>query len=498
MRPGMNDRNDPVLWEASRRDCVLIDQRRMPGALIPLLTSAIVSVTGLSPMVAGLLTSIATTAIVMGIQMALAPDVPKPADGKTPKQQAIPPCAFGYGRVRTAGAYMLWEEADQYLYGVIALFAHPCHQLVQVYLNDDAVTIGGDSFVDEMPDGRYRGDNIWIQTRMGATPETVYAPHVAALGGTGLWTASHRGDGQTSLGFECGPTGEENFQKTYPYNAPTPSAVIDTAKVFNISDPGQAYNNPATWTYSRNSALCLIHWLCFNRFGPQWPYTQAILPNLARWQQEQALCDLAVPLGYTAGTEPQYCVDGWATTETDPIAVLNQLLASCDGHLAQYGNGSLMLTVGYFRTELVEHIYEEDIVGYYIQHDVPEEDEINRIVPRFTNPATGYTADVTDYFEDTTMQAKAGRILSQDATLEWVTSWTQARRLAHREWLRLLQKKSGTLDLRLSAINAVRARWIQLHTPNMLPSLNGTIIENRRSIMALAQGGFQMEWKKHP
>ncbi len=56
----------------------------------------------------------------------------------------------------------------------------------------------------------------------------------------------------------------------------------------------------------------------------------------------------------------------------------------------------------------------------------------------------------------------------------------------------------GQLDIRLSGINAIYARWVRMETPIRLPKLNGKIIENRRSILAITKGGFTMDMIKHP
>ncbi len=82
--------------------------------------------------------------------------------------------------------------------------------------------------------------------------------------------------------------------------------------------------------------------------------------------------------------------------------------------------------------------------------------------------------------------------------LQWVTSWTQARRLAWREWQRIQMRVKGALNVRLSGINAVYARWIRIDAPNRLPRLDGMLIEHRRGTIDLTRGGFKLEFVKHP
>lgn len=236
---------------------------------------------------------------------------------------------------------------------------------------------------------------------------------------------------------------------------------------------------------------------CFNPFGPQQDFDRTILPVIDLWTEEADICDELVPRA-AGGTERRYEVNGWGTTETDPIAIQNAILASCDGHLVRRGDGALILTVGKFRESRVATLTDDDIVGHVLQTDYPEEESVNRLVPKFTYPATGFTTTVTDYFESTEDQIRDGRILARDADFQWVHQWRQARRLGKREWLRRQEKIHGSLNVRLSGVNAVYSRWIRLETAKRMPTLNGEIIENRRSILSLMQGGYQMDWVKHP
>ena len=466
---------------------------------------------GLSNAAIGILTtglvSLATTAITVGLNYLLMPKPPKPADGKAPKLQAIPPVIFAVGECRVGGAYMLWEEKNGALYGVTALVGHASDSIIRIYFGETYITAISGSYTDaaaggvvtdtNIDDGRFVGETVRIGYRLGAATETAFGFITSALSTESVWTSSHRGDGQTSIGFVYRSPGAKEFTKRFPSGPPQPSAVGHWAKVWDPRDEAQNPANPATFTWSRNAALCLLWYLCFCPYGPKWDYERAILPVVDRWIEEANICDEAVPLAI-GGTEPRYEANGWATTETDPIAIVNALLAACDGHLAQHGDGTLILTVGKFREELVETITDADIVGHTVQYDVPEEDEINRLVPKFTYPATDYSDTVADYFESTADQMRAGRILSQEADLQWVTRWRQARRLTFREWKRLQQKVAGSFDLRLSAVNAIHARWVRVLSPLRIPLLNNQIVENRRSILALQQGGFQMEWRKHP
>jgi len=450
---------------------------------------------------ASIASAIATTAISIGLQalMAQTPKPPKPEDGRSPLNQAIPFRTYAVGRTRLAGARMMWEAVGSNLYSVQAIAGHKIKSFNRFYLNDDEVTVVDNVVQPLTTGGRYGAGsaNVRLYTRLGANPETPYAELVSALGADGIWTNAHRGDGQASLAMRAHNADAQDQQTAFPYGAPSPSVEIDGAFCWDFRDPAQSPTNTATWTWTRNSAITCAWHLCFNEFGFGLDYTKALLPVIDLWKEEADICDEDVPLA-GGGTEKRYQCNGWDTTENGPKSGLNAILSTCDGHLVARGDGARILTVGKFRESRTATLSDADIVGHQVQYDVLFEDECNRLVPKFTYPATNYTSCDTDFFEDTAAQLSAGRVLTQEGSYEWCHQWRQARRLGKRDWLRLRQKVKGSLDVRLSGINAVYARWVRLETPNRLPRLNGKLLENRRSVLALTKGGFSMDFVEQP
>lgn len=446
----------------------------------------------------GLSTAIATTALTIGISALLAPKPPKPEDGHLPVSQSLPFRMWAVGRTRLAGAKMLWEAKGSSLFMVCALVAHPSHAINRYYLNSDEV------FLTDIPSGkvinkgdRYLYGSVNIYTRLGAMPETPYAAVVAKLASSGAWTNAHRGDGQTSLAMIAKNGQATKQQVSFPYGAPSPSVEGDWAVCWDFRDPAQSAVNPATWVWTRNSALILAWHLCFNEFGFRLNYAKAIMPVIDMWQEEANICDEQIPIA-NGGFWTRYQCSGWDTTENGPKAGLNAILASCDGHLVSRGDGARILTVGKFRESRCGTINERHITGHKVQYDVLFEEEINRLIPKFTYPDTGYTSADTDYFEDVPAQLDAGRVLSQDGTYQWVTNWRQARFLGSRDFKRARQKVKGSLDLRLAGINSVYKRWNRLISPVRLPKLDGRVVENRQSILSIMNAGFSMDFIQHP
>jgi hypothetical protein len=454
---------------------------------------------------ASIASAIATTALSIGIQAIMAPKPPKPEDGRAPMTQAIPYRTWGVGTTRIAGALMLFEAVGSNLFEVQALCGHPITQIRRYFLHDDAIEPGDIDGAGQTPvvKGRYGPGRVWLWSRLGANPETPYTDFIDLLKlATGnpsqdFWTSAHRGDGQASVALVAQSTSAKNQNKSFPYGAPRVSVEADLAKVWDFRDVGQDPEDPTTWEFSKNAALIMCWHQCFNEFGHRRDYTKAILPVLDMWKEEADICDENVALN-GGGTEKRYECNGWDTAENGPKAATNSILAACDGWICERGDGALLFTVGKFRESRCGSLTDADIVGHQIQHDVLPEDEVNQLVPRFTYPATDYTTSDTDFFQDVPAQVAYGRILRQEVDYTWCHQWRQARRLGIRDWRRLQQKKRGSIDVRFSGINAIYSRWVRLATPKRIPSLSGEIVENRRSVLALMRGGFQMDVIRHP
>lgn len=447
---------------------------------------------------ASIASAIATTALTVGLQALMAPKPPKPEKGRYPLQQTIPFRIWGVGRNRTAGVFMLYENSpnEVSVLMVQALRGHRIKSVNRYWLQDDQVTVGSSGYVNALG-SRYASNSVKIDHRLGLPVETAYEEAVSIFSSVGLWTNAHRGDGQASLYIRASATKNEKQMKRFPYGIPMLSVESDDAACWDPRDPDQDPDDPDTWTWTQNAALHIIWWLCFSEFGFRLDYRKAVLPVLDMWIEDVEICDEDV-LNDGGGTHKRYQSNLWDTTENDPKAALNAFLAACDGHLVTRGDGARILTVGKFRESRCATLTDRDIIGHRIDYDVLPEDEVNRLIPKFTYPETDYTTTDTDYFEDVDAQLTAGRVLASDMDLVAVQNWRQARRVALREWKRQRQKARGQLDTRLSGINAVYARWVRLDTPIRLPRLNGKLVENRRSIIAITKGGFTMDIVQHP
>lgn len=476
----------------------------MDPILTPLIVSGLVA-GGVGITTAGILAPILSFVIVAGISVGLylltAPEVPKAEDGKIAVQETVPPRGYAYGRARLSGAVMLKETngSGGNLGVVLALVSHEIKDFVKIFLNDDPSKFGGDDFpaspnpdgfpVDVQLDGRYGDDRVVISVRYGLAPET-FMDMFTEFGFTTVhWPTTARGDGVASLGMICRdasvdePDNNDTQQKRFPYGAPNPSAVCDTAYLFDPRDTGHDPDDPSTWQFSRNPALAIIHFLCFSEFGFRYNYDEAILPVVADWKRAANVCAENVPT-FVGIPIKRYELGGFATTDNNPKEVLQMMLAACDGWLCRRGDGSCLLTAGKFDPESIT-ITDEDILGFSLQKGIGDEDVVNRLDVQLTSEDHDWTQIECDAWDDNQDQIERGHVRETVLDLKWVQDYRRARRLAKREFYRLNEPIRGTLELRLSAINAAYTRWIYVQS-DIIPSLNNRYIENRAARYELA------------
>ena len=487
------------LWLAALALLLVATGPAHADPITALIVSALsyVSITGAAAtVIATIVSSIIVTAIGIGLQLLFAakPKTPKPESGTVAVQQSVPYSIFGFGSARFAGAIVLKEESAGALVYVAALARQTITRFTAVFLNDDKVTVAAvgnllSGTVGTGTDGRYN-NVVFIDTRLGAVPETAYANIINWAGA--FWGTSYRGDGIASLSMVCYAVKQADFSKNYPYGSPAPSVVADFSPVYDPRDIAQDPANPATWVASKNVALNILNWECFSPFGSRRAYATAIAPVIGYWIQAANDCDDAMPVK-AGGTEARYQAGGWTTTEQDRRTTRMTLLQTCDGHIVERGDGTIILRVGKYAAPTVV-LTDDDIVACYVQRDVASDEKVNQATAKYTSVLTDYSTVETDPVFDLSDQAlRPGPPRSSQIDLPWCQSTGQASRCLAREMIRQKEKTHGKLTVRLSGINACYERWV-LVSSNTIPRLNGLVVEIHKSEIKLTAQHCQLDF----
>lgn len=455
--------------------------------LIPFIAAALVEI-GIGAVTAGIIASaIVSIGLSLIATFILAPSVPKPADGKIPKRQSIPPRVRAMGRCRLGGAYMLYEVAPQgRSFDVLALNDGLIDGYERYFLHEDEVTLDGSGYVNALASGAYGDQKVRIRTRLGAATETAYAEAIAML--PTIWTTFHRGDGIASLELICRSVSSSIFQKIYPQGLPQPSTVARWRLLFDPRATGQDPGDSTTWAWSDNPVLMVLTYLITD-MGED--YTTRIAPEISYWIAAADHCDELVALK-AGGTQKRYTAGGFYQADNDPADVLANMLGTFDGWLGETGSGGLRIHAGVYYEPTVT-IDPKHVTSFRVQKYTEDENAINEIIFTYVDPNQKYTEVEGQPWRDETDISERGKVRSQTVSLSWVQSHAQGRRLSKREMFRFSSPARGTVKTDLYGFLALGERYINLNIPE-LPSLCTFPVQISNTKIDLTTGTLTFDW----
>jgi hypothetical protein len=403
--------------------------------------------------------------ISVGANALFGPKPPGAPEIQTPLKGGFLPRRSGFGRARLSGVWACFEAQEGVSFDVLALHDGRIAGFVQWYLNDDKVDVDpatggvwcpGDT--RKYAYGGPPGDRVFIDYRLGLPTETAIGRVVAGL--PGVWTDQHRGDGVATASLVCKQSKDKFQLEDFPNGVPALSVVGDLQLVYDPRNPAQDPHDPDTWAWSDNPFLCLLAYMTTAAGGMGFSYERRFLPAIADWIAAADDCDSAVALA-AGGSEKRYRCGGVYMHDSDPAEVLAYIRATCDGWLAQRGDGVFTVRSGRYAAPTVT-IRDAQVLGYQLQHFVQDEQAVNELVPSFTDPAADYAPDDAGAWRNEADIAKRGRKRSQPLDLAWVQSRTQARRLAKRGVSRASQELRGQVTTNLSGLQALGERYLKL------------------------------------
>jgi hypothetical protein len=388
------------------------------------------------------------------------------------KKQPVPPRIRGAGRRKMGGWYVLWEAKDNQAFDVLYVMEGPIEAVQQVWSHDKVLTLDGSQNVVGSPEyGGGSGDLIHVDWRLGASTETAYSAITSAL--PDVWPSTCRGDGVVSLGADYKHAKKENLLSDFPNGDPDWSVTVLMNPVWDPRDEGADREDPSTWGGTKSNLALLILDHCLHATGMAMDWETEIAPAIAHWMGEADICDEDIPLA-AGGTEKRYWGSYYCAIPADPQEALDKLLAACDGKLLKDQHGVVRLWVGKYRAPTVT-LTDADIVDYDIAGDPAAFDACNEIVPRFVSEAENWTLVDTTAWRDEADIARRGKELSMDLPLECAHSGPLARRVGKAVLRRQQAPLRGTLQARLSAVEALGHRWIAVDLPDL--GLDGAVLE---------------------
>lgn len=291
-------------------------------------------------------------------QAFFAPKQPKPSDGQTIIKQSAWPRVRVYGRWKLSGLLVFAASEKGRLHRVLAMASGEIDAIEEHWIDDNLIEIdgSGDVTTAKYIDG---GDpRVHVETRLGTASPTVYTALKDAF--PGLWTDDHLGKGIAHAYVRLRQVKAEKITEMFPNLAQTNYRwVLRGAKVFDPREVTHDIDDPSTWEWSENAALCILDFLIHDdgmRLPKDW-VTNAI----EYWEDAADICDEAVTLK-AGGTVARWLIGNAYSFAERPADVLSRMLQACDAILFPVPGGGLAIKVGKWEAPTVT-ITDDDVVG---------------------------------------------------------------------------------------------------------------------------------------
>lgn len=182
-----------------------------------------------------------------GVNAALAPGMPSPAQQKQVIKQAVGPRLRFYGENKVGGTWAFLASKSSNLYQVIMLNGGEIDSFVSHYLGEDVVTLDGSG---EVTDPAIYTDKPYAQIieALGTDDQTAFSLLTTAF--PGEWTTDHRLRGVACVCVRLLSPPAKDFSAIYPSGIPTYNGVIKASKVWDPRDVGQDPDDKTTWAYT--------------------------------------------------------------------------------------------------------------------------------------------------------------------------------------------------------------------------------------------------------
>lgn len=450
----------------------------------PLTLSALITL-GVSAEVAAAWAGTITAAIIGGLSIALsfafAPDVPKPPAGRTTFRQPVPPRIRIISKRRSAGAQMLYHSYQgSTFHGVTAVCEGKVKEFSRFWLHDDAVEVIGNTVqgIESSSANRYGDGKVRIFYRYGKTVETAYTPansppFKSDLVVRDIWTSDMRGDGIASVLTLASDAGVDQQAQRFPFGIPVTSAEVDATKVYDPRSAGygpsswgsgkgsmasggtQDWRHSNTWSFAGNdNPILQAMWFVtapIKDGGMGLDFEECFSTVLQQCADQADVCDEAVPLK-GGGSEKRYRSAVYYKFNDPPSDVLAAILGTCDGFLAERGDGAFELKAGKWDAEDFEIVIrDKHILSLNVRRFRPDEDEVTGVIVKYTSVPHDYTEiDAPVWPRDAYQGGEDRRVRPIEIT--YCPSGTQAQRLSKRVATYEMAPISGTMVLKMYGV----------------------------------------------
>lgn len=432
-----------------------------------------------------LLTTVSGLALSVGLSYAATLLTPKPSQPnqstQTTANESTAPRVRGYGRVMLGGARIFWDNV--YAYGAsfrATAIAHCMGPIdaVETYYFDDLV--GGFASalaLDAALSVTYPLAGLSVVETMRGTG--VQAASGTALSYISAWTSADTAKGLCYTVCIYHSVAQKDFLTNYKNGEPSLRIIARMSMVWDprngAQNPDDAWDNPTTWGYSDNPALCILDYLRH----PDGRGKARSRIDVSTFIDFANLCDEAVPLK-AGGTEPRYRIGGTYTLTDEPAGVMQRLLATCDGEIYRTAAGLIGIRGGKWIDPTLT-FGGDSILAFSLTQGSGKMMAFNRTTITFTSPDHDFQLIEADPWVDVVSEGFLGS-LATSLQLDMVPSASQSRRLAKINAAKANPDWKGQISLDISGLNAICERVITIAIPTDDLGLTETFLITTSSI----------------
>lgn len=314
-------------------------------------------------------------------------------------------------RTNLSGGGGLW------LHAVHTLACHEIEAINQMYIDGERVEFGAS------PDPRWATGRflncVFLAWQSGTEDQEVQPDLHAQI--PSKWTVDHRQRGLAHAYVIL-----KYKESVFPNGLPEVAFDVAGRKVYDPRDPAQDPNDPSTWVWSNNAALCIADYLTNSKFGCGYSYSDLNEENLI---EAANICDEQVVLA-DGSSESRYTINGTFKTSLDPLEVLEEMATAIAGSIV-YQGGQWHIFPGAWRTPTVT-LTEDNLRGpVEIETRNSRRDLFNAVKGTFLDAKNNYTeSDFPTVKNAMYIAEDGGEIKYLDISYSLVTSGAAAQRIA--------------------------------------------------------------------
>lgn len=377
-------------------------------------------------------------------------------------RQSTYPRYFVVGLARVGGVIWFYEANDKKLFIATILSDDLIEQVSAFYVRGQEVlaTKSGNIYtVTTPPFQTKKASYVRFEVKFGQVDQSASELLLASF--PSVVTADHRAAGVSYLVSELTQPASDEFQKVFGGTVPEIAALVRGILVWDLRDDAQDPADTATWTYTTNPALILLHYMTAkNGMG----LSRSVFDGDS-FSAVADFCDEIIATK-TKGNRKRYEIGGIIGYDEDPADVIENILNTFAGDIFITKTGLFGLSCDELDVPEIT-ITEDMVLEMDAQRFTGALYEYTTIKAKFSSEDHGYSENIeeADPWVDEDALDRIGREIPFEFPLPYVFRHDQARRLMKKQFHNLSPEWSITFKSDFHGLELFGERVFRLVFP---------------------------------